>query len=51
MNCLQSLCLALALALSAAPALAQEIKAGDLTIEQPWARATPKGATSAPAIS
>lgn len=36
--------LALALALSAAPAVAQEIKAGDLTIEQPWARATPKGA-------
>jgi hypothetical protein len=35
---------ALAFALAAAPALAQEIKAGDLTIEKPWARATPKGA-------
>jgi len=38
------LALAFALALSAAPALAQEIKAGDITIEKPWARATPKGA-------
>jgi periplasmic copper chaperone A len=36
--------LALALALSAAPALAQEVKAGDITIEKAWARATPKGA-------
>ena len=35
---------ALAFALAAAPALAQEIKAGDLAIEKPWARATPKGA-------
>jgi copper(I)-binding protein len=35
---------ALALSLVAAPALAEEIKAGDLTIEKPWARATPKGA-------
>jgi copper(I)-binding protein len=35
---------ALALSLVAAPALAQDIKAGDLTIERPWARATPKGA-------
>ena len=35
---------ALALSLVAAPALAQEMKAGDLTIEKPWARATPKGA-------
>jgi copper(I)-binding protein len=38
------LALALALALSAAPTLAQESKAGDITIEKPWARATPKGA-------
>jgi periplasmic copper chaperone A len=38
------LTLALALALSAAPALAQEFKGGDIVIEQPWARATPKGA-------
>ncbi len=44
MNRFHSLYLALALGLSAAPALAQEIKAGDLTIEKPWARATPKGA-------
>ena len=36
--------LALALALSAAPALAQEFKAGDVVVEKPWARATPKGA-------
>jgi len=37
--------LALALAISgAAPTLAQEFKAGDIVIEKPWARATPKGA-------
>ena len=36
--------LSLALALSAAPALAQEFKAGDILVEKPWARATPKGA-------
>jgi len=36
--------LALALAVSAAPALAQAFKAGDIVIEAPWARATPKGA-------
>jgi hypothetical protein len=41
---IHSLYLALALAVTAGPALAQEIKAGDLTIERPWARATPKGA-------
>ena len=35
---------ALALSLAAAPALAQETKAGDLVIVAPWARATPKGA-------
>jgi copper(I)-binding protein len=35
---------ALALGLSAAPALAQEFKAGDIVVEKPWARATPKGA-------
>jgi copper(I)-binding protein len=38
------LTLAFALAVSTAPALAQEFKAGDITIEKPWARATPKGA-------
>ena len=32
------------LALLAAPAPAQEIKAGDLVITQPWSRATPGGA-------
>jgi hypothetical protein len=36
--------LALALAFSAAPARAQEFKAGDIVVEKPWARATPKGA-------
>jgi periplasmic copper chaperone A len=36
--------LALALGASAAPALGQEFKAGDIMIENPWARATPKGA-------
>jgi periplasmic copper chaperone A len=36
--------LALALALNAAPALAQEFKAGDIAVVKPWARATPKGA-------
>ena len=36
--------LALAFALGAAPALAQEFKAGDIVVEKPWARATPKGA-------
>jgi copper(I)-binding protein len=36
--------LAVALALSSAPALAQQYKAGDITVEKPWTRATPKGA-------
>jgi copper(I)-binding protein len=36
--------LALVLALGPAPALAQEFKAGDIVVEKPWARATPKGA-------
>jgi copper(I)-binding protein len=36
--------LAVALGLSVTPALAQEFKAGDIVIEKPWARATPKGA-------
>ncbi|MGD1035791.1 MAG: copper chaperone PCu(A)C [Roseiarcus sp.] len=44
MNRFHAVCLALALGLSAAPAFAQETKTGDLTIEKPWARATPKGA-------
>ncbi len=33
----------IALTLAAPPALADSIKAGDLTIDNPWARATPKG--------
>jgi copper(I)-binding protein len=41
---LHSVILALLLAASAAPALAQEFKAGDVVVENPWARATPKGA-------
>jgi periplasmic copper chaperone A len=36
--------LALAFAFGASPALAQEFKAGDIVVEKPWARATPKGA-------
>jgi copper(I)-binding protein len=36
--------LAFTLALTAAPALAQEFKAGDIVVQKPWARATPKGA-------
>ena len=35
----------LAVGLAAAPAGAQEVKAGTLQISTPWARATPKGAT------
>jgi copper(I)-binding protein len=38
------LTLAFSLAIGAAPALAQEFKGGDIVIEKPWARATPKGA-------
>jgi periplasmic copper chaperone A len=38
------LSLSLVLSLGAAPVLAQEFKAGDIVIEKPWARATPKGA-------
>ena len=44
MNSFHAIAAALALSLVAAPALAEGIKAGDLTIEKPWARATPKGA-------
>jgi copper(I)-binding protein len=40
----RSFALAAGLALAGAPASAQQFKAGDLVIEQPWARATPKGA-------
>jgi hypothetical protein len=44
MTRLHAIAATLALALVATPALADGIKAGDLTIEKPWARATPKGA-------
>jgi copper(I)-binding protein len=44
MNRLQAFALALAFVAGAAPALAEDIKAGDITIQKPWARATPKGA-------
>ena len=37
-------CTTLAALVAAAPARADEIKAGDLVISQAWARATPKGA-------
>lgn len=36
--------LAFAMAIAAAPALAREFKAGDITIDKAWSRATPKGA-------
>ena len=39
--------LAALLALAAAPALAQQFVAGDIVVEKPWARATPKGAAVA----
>jgi len=35
------------LSLAAVPAIAEEFKAGDITIDQPWSRATPKGAAVA----
>ncbi|HLJ70780.1 MAG TPA: copper chaperone PCu(A)C [Roseiarcus sp.] len=43
----RSFALAAALAFAAAPAFAQQFKVGDLVIEQPWTRATPKGASVA----
>ena len=42
---LKSLILAAALILAASPVIAQNYKVGSIEIEQPWARATPKGAT------
>ena len=41
----KALVLAAALLLMAGPGLAETYKAGAIQIEQPWARATPKGAT------
>ena len=40
----RSFALAIVLALAAMPAFAQQFKAGDILVEQPWTRATPKGA-------
>jgi copper(I)-binding protein len=40
----QRLALALVVAASAASALAEDFKAGDISIQKPWARATPKAA-------
>ena len=39
-----SIVLAALLSLVALPALAQEFKVGDITIDKAWSRATPKGA-------
>ena len=44
MTCYSALVLALALSVAAGPALAEQFKAGDITIDKSWARATPKGA-------
>ena len=38
------LALSLLMALGAAPAIAQQFKAGDVVIDKAWSRATPKGA-------
>jgi copper(I)-binding protein len=46
-----SLALALVLAASPTSAIAQEFKAGDIVIEKPWARATPRGAEVAGAFA
>jgi copper(I)-binding protein len=44
MKIVQTLASAIALTLAAVPAIAQEFTSGDITIDQPWSRATPKGA-------
>ena len=36
--------LATLIALAAGPVIAQEFKSGDITVERPWSRETPKGA-------
>jgi copper(I)-binding protein len=51
MNPLRSFALAALLALAAMPALAQQFKAGEIVVEQPWTRATPKGAEVAAGYS
>jgi copper(I)-binding protein len=38
-----SIVLAAILSLTVVPVIAQEFKAGDITIDKPWSRATPKG--------
>jgi hypothetical protein len=44
---LPSLVLAAILSLAALPAFAQQFTGGDITIDKPWSRATPKGAAVA----
>jgi periplasmic copper chaperone A len=44
MKHLYRIAFALAVSLATAPAFAQQFKAGDIVVEQPWTRATPKGA-------
>jgi periplasmic copper chaperone A len=44
---LPSIAMAAIVSLAALPALAQEFKAGAITIDKPWSRATPKGAAVA----
>jgi copper(I)-binding protein len=44
---IHSLVLAAILSLAALPAVAQEFKGGDITIDKPWSRATPEGAAVA----
>jgi periplasmic copper chaperone A len=44
MRIVRPIAAAIALMLAVAPALAQQFTSGDITIEAPWARATPKGA-------
>jgi len=43
MKHLRPITFAILFALAAAPALAQQFSAGDITVEKPWMRATPKG--------
>jgi copper(I)-binding protein len=44
MERLRALGLATLIALAARPVIAQEFKSGDITIDRPWSRETPKGA-------
>ena len=47
MKHLRTFALVALFALAAGPALAQQFVTGDITVEKPWARATPKGAAVA----